>query len=136
VPTSAQVSSVVVNAGQANLVQRSTVTSVTVTFNRAVTFAAAAAGAFQLTRTGPGPQTGNVILSVDLSGSTGTQTVATLTASGPLTEGPNSLLDGNYTLTVLSGQIVGGLQGGDNVTTLFRPYGDVNGDRGVNNTDL
>ena len=77
-----------------------------------------------------------MILSVDLSGSTGTQTVAKLTFSGPLTEGPNSLLDGNYTLTVLSGQIVGGLQGGDNVTSLFRLYGDVNGDRAVNNTDL
>ena len=62
--------------------------------------------------------------------------VARLTFSGSFTEGANSLIDGNYTLTVLSGQVTGGLQGGDNVSSLFRLYGDVNGDKAVNNTDL
>jgi Dockerin type I domain len=129
------VSSVVVNAGQANFVQRSLVTNVTVTFSRVVSFLGQAADAFQLARTGPGAN-GNVTLAVDLSGSTATQTVARLTFSGPLTEGANSLFDGNYTLTVFSGQVQGGVQGGDNVSTLFRLFGDVNGDRAVNGLDL
>src|SRR5439155_3949541 len=86
-------------------------------------------------RTGPGA-TGNVTLAVDLSGSTATQTVARLTFSGPLTEGANSLVDGNYTLTVFSAQVTGGIQGGDNVSGLFRLFGDVNGDKAVNGLDL
>src|SRR5206468_5307197 len=61
-----------------------------------------------------------------------------------------SLADGRYTLTIVAGQITAGGQqldgngdgtGGDNYTFtdaqgLFRLYGDVNGDRTVNNTDL
>src|SRR5206468_941813 len=112
------VTSVVVNAGQANLTQRSMVTSVTVTFSGLVTFTGSAANAFQLARTGPGTPNGNVTLAVDLSGSTGTQTVAKLTFSGSLTEGANSLIDGNYTLTVFSSQVQGGLTGGDNASAL------------------
>src|SRR5262249_50189075 len=122
------VRSVVVNAGQANLVQRSMVTSLTVTFSAPVTFAGRPTAAFQLTRTGPDGPSGNVTLAVDLSGSTATQTIARLTFSGPLTEVANSLVDGNYTLTVFSGQVSGGLFGGDNVSTLFRLYGDMKGD--------
>src|SRR5439155_19808755 len=114
------VSSVLVNAGQANLTQRSMLTNVTVTFSRLASFVGAPAAAFQLTRSGPGTPNGNVTLAVDLSGSTGNQTVARLTFSGPLTEGANSLIDGNYTLTPLSSQVQGGIQGGDNVSTLFR----------------
>jgi hypothetical protein len=94
-----------------------------------------ASDAFQLTRTDLGA-TGNVTLAADLSGSTATQTVARLTFSGALTEGANSLIDGNYTLTVFGAQVLGGLQGGDSVTSLFRLFGDVNGDKTVNITDL
>jgi parallel beta-helix repeat protein len=137
--TPAQVSSAVVNAGQQNLVQRSMVTSFTVTFNRVVTFTGAVSAAFQLARTGPGTPNGNVTLAVDLLGSTTNQTVAKLTFSGSLAEGPAaapSLIDGNYMFTVLSGQVQGGVQGGDNVTSLFRLFGDVNGDRAVDGLDL
>jgi hypothetical protein len=77
-----------------------------------------------------------VTLAVDLSGSTATQTVAKLTFSGPLTEGANSLGDGNYTLTVLNSHVQGGIQGGDSVSSLFRLFGDVNGDRAVDGLDL
>jgi sugar lactone lactonase YvrE len=135
----AVVASVIVNAGQANLNQRSIVTNVTVTFDRIVDFAGAAEAAFQLARTGPGGTLGNVLLSVNLSGSTATQTVAKLAFSGALTEGSAatpSLIDGNYSLTVFSGQVLGGVQGGDSVTSLFRLYGDVNGDKAVNGLDL
>src|SRR5439155_6700857 len=109
----AQVVSAIVNAGQANLTQRSIVTNVTVTFDRIVSFNGAAEAAYQLARIGPGGALGNVVLAVDLSGSTATQTVAKLTFSGPLTEGPASapsLIDGNYMLTVFSNQISGGLR--------------------------
>jgi hypothetical protein len=128
----ASVGSVTIDDGSA---QRSMVRSVTVSFNRVVSLGSSPAAAFQLTRTGPG-QTGNVTLSVDLSGSTATQTVARLTFTGPLTEGANSLIDGDYKLTVLSAQVLGGLQGGDSVSSLFRLFGDVNGDRTVNGLDL
>jgi hypothetical protein len=133
------VTSVTVNAGQANVVQRSMVTSVTVTFANVVTFAGSPVDAFQLSRTGPGGPLGNVTLTVDLSGSTATQTIARLTFSGPLTEGAAalpSLIDGNYTLTVFSSQLNGGVVVGDQTATLFRLFGDVNGDRAVNGLDL
>jgi hypothetical protein len=129
----ATISSAVVNAGQANLTQRSMVTSFTVTFGQLVAFNGAATNAFQLTPTG---STGSVTLNVDLTGSTATQTVAKLTFSGSLTEGPNSLIDGRYTLTVLSSGISTGLQGGDQTFNFFRLFGDFNGDREVNITDL
>jgi hypothetical protein len=135
----ATVTGVAVNAGQANTTQRSIVTNVTVTFNTLVIFNGPATNAFQLARTGPNGNTGNVVLAVDTSGSTATQTVAKLTFSGPLTEGSAttpSLIDGNYTLTVLSSGISVGLSGGDNTTGLFRLFGDVNGDKAVNGLDL
>jgi hypothetical protein len=53
-----------------------------------------------------------------------------------MTEGANSLIDGNYTLTVLSGQIQGGIQGGDSVTGFSRLFGDLNGDKAVNGLEL
>jgi hypothetical protein len=133
------VTSVAVNAGQANTVQRSMVRSVTVTFANRVTFAGAPESAFQLSRTGPGGPLGNVTLAVDLTGSTATQTIAKLTFSGPLTEGSAatpSLVDGNYTLTVFSNQVNGGVVVGDQTATLSRLFGDVNGDRAVNGLDL
>ena len=112
------------------------VTSLTVTFSGQVTFTGPAVAAFQLARTGPGSTLGNVTLTVDLSGSTAAQTIALLTFSGPLTEGANALIDGNYTLTILSSQVNGGLLGGDSVTSFFRLFGDVNGDRSVDGLDL
>jgi hypothetical protein len=110
-----------------------------VTFDRVVSFVGTPDAAFQLTRTGPGTPNGNVTLAVDTSLSTATQTIARLTFSGTLTEGSAttpSLIDGNYQLTVLSNQIQGGLAGGDNVTTLHRLFGDINGDKAVNGLDL
>jgi len=118
-------------------IQRSIVTSLTVSFTGVVNFTGQPAAAFQLARTGPNAPTGNVMLAVDLSGSTSVQTIAKLTFSGAFVEGlANSLVDGNYTLTVFGSQITGGLQGGDYVVNLFRLYGDVNGDRTVNGLDL
>jgi hypothetical protein len=132
----AAVSSVVVNGGAA---QRTMVTQATVTFSRLVTFTGQTAAAFQLARTGPGTPNGNVVLGVDLTGSTATKTVAKITFSGSLTEGSAttpSLVDGNYTLTVFSSGISVGLSGGDQTSSLFRLFGDMNGDKTVNITDL
>ena len=112
--------------------------SITVTFDRFVAFAGPPANAFQLARTGPGA-TGNVAVAVDRSGSSPTKTVAKLTFTGTFTEGSAatpSLIDGNYTLTILSAQTLGGIQRGDNVTSLFRLFGDINGDKSVNGLDL
>src|SRR5262249_48097768 len=96
-PPLVTVAAVDVNGGAA---QRSMVTSLTVNFSGRVTLPAAPAGAFQLV--GPG---GAVALTVDLSGSTATQTVARLTFSGPGIVG-GSLADGSYTLTVLGSQVL------------------------------
>jgi hypothetical protein len=134
-PTSSQptVQSVGVDNGMA---QRSMVRSLTVTFSGLVSFVGQQSAAFQLRQNG---QTTNIAVNVDLTGSTATQTIAKLTFSGAFTEGSATnptLVDGNYTLTVLSSQITGGLNGGDNVTSFFRLYGDINGDRTVNGLDL
>ncbi len=124
------VQNVTINDGSA---QRSRVTSLTVTFSTTVTLPADPSTAFQLTRTGPTGTTGNVTVTVDLSGSTASQTVAKLTFSGSLTD-MGSLMDGNYTLTVLSSKVTG--MTADNVTNLYRLYGDTNGDRRVDAVDL
>ncbi len=142
-PAPVGVPSVAVNDGAA---QRSMVSSITVTFGGRVAFAGSPAAAFRLTRTGPGAPTGDVAVSVDLSGSTAAQTVARLTFSGPLTAA-GSLVDGDYTLTVLGDQVVGpgglpldgngdGQPGGDYTLSLYRLYGDTNGDRRVDALDL
>src|SRR5262249_59657692 len=118
--------------------QRSMVTSVTVPFPGLVTFSGPVTDAFRLTGAGPA-NSGDVVLAADTSSSTALETVVRLTFSGPLTEGPGgprSLVDGNYTLTVISNQISGGMTGGDYVTTLFRLFGDVNGDKAINGLDL
>jgi hypothetical protein len=116
-----------------------------VTFTTIVTFAGPVQNAFQVARTGPGGPTGNVALTVDLSPSTATQTIARLTFSGALTEF-GSLIDGNYTLTVFSSQVsaggaafdgnLDGTPGGNLTMDFYRLYGDVNGDRAVNGLDL
>jgi hypothetical protein len=143
----ATVQAVVINGGAA---QRSRVTDITVTFDHLVTLPADPAAAFRLTRTGPGGPAGAVTLTVDLSGSTATRTVARLTFAGPLTEF-GSLMDGNYALTVFAAQVTGpgglpldgdgdGAAGGDYAAPasagLFRLFGDANGDRAVNGADF
>jgi hypothetical protein len=120
-------------------VQRSMVRSLTVTFAGAATFAGAPLAAFQLT----GPN-GAVGLNVSVNSMIGT-TVATLTFNDPSVVG-GSLADGNYTLRVLSSQVkinglaidgdADGAPGGDSVTSFFRLYGDLNGDRAVDGFDL
>ncbi|HTK73955.1 MAG TPA: dockerin type I domain-containing protein [Gemmataceae bacterium] len=132
----AVVQSVAIDSGVA---QRSVIRSITVTFDRLVSFTGSPEAAFRLTRTGPSGATGNVTLATDFSGSTATQTVVRLTFSGALTNPwgkTTTLSDGNYTLTVFSAQIQNGVQGGDNVTSFFRLFGDINGDRAVNGLDL
>jgi hypothetical protein len=133
----------VVNDGS---VQRSRVTSLTVTFAAPVTFATTAAAAFTLTRIGGGAvgsftataSTVNGVTQVVLSGFTGAETNS------------GSLADGRYTLTALSSQItLGGqpLDGDGNGTPggnytfgpaqgLFRFFGDINGDQHVDIADF
>jgi hypothetical protein len=132
-----RVQSVTVNGGV--LPQRSMVTSLTVTFNQVVTLAA---GAFVLTPDAGGPA---VALNPAVSVVNG-QTVVSLTFTGAEIIG-GSLADGRYTLTVVSANVRDALDaaldgdgngqaGGDNVTRLFRLYGDGNGDGAVNGLDL
>jgi hypothetical protein len=120
------VQSVTVNDGAA---QRSMVTRLAVTFTAAVTFAGNPADAFQLVRTGGGA-VGLTVTTATVGG----VTVATLTFSGPETEN-GSLRDGNHTLTVLSSQ-VNGMAPGNYTTTLYRLFGDADGDKDVDNADF
>lgn len=117
--------------------QRSMVRSLTVTFSAQVTFTGQPSAAFQLRQNGSSI---DIPVTVDLTGSTATQTIAKLTFSpGTFTEGSATnptLKDGNYTLTVLSSQITGGLATGNNPTSLYRLFGDINGDRAVTGLDL
>ena len=113
--------------------------------NTLVTLPPTPTDAFRLTRTGPGAPAGDVTLAVDLSDSSATRTVARLTFSGALTQS-GSLMDGNYQLTVLGSRVsvngqpwdgdADGTPGGNNVSTLYRLYGDANGDRRVDNADF
>jgi len=132
------VNSVMINDGSA---QRSRVTSLTVTFGGLVTLPATAANAFSLV----GPH-GSIVLSVDTSLSTATQTIVRLTFGGPWIEF-DSLEDGNYTLTVLGGQLADGygapidgdgdgLAGGNGTTAFHRLFGDSDGDRDMDTLDM
>jgi hypothetical protein len=123
------------------------VTDITVTFSGLVTLPTDPTAAFKLTRLGPGSPTGDVPLAVDLSGSTPTQTVAKLTFSGATFTENGSLTDGNYSFTVLGGQIIGangfaldgdgnGTAGGNNVSEQYRLFGDADGNRTVDALDL
>jgi CSLREA domain-containing protein len=146
-PVPPTVFNILVNDGS---VQRSRVTSITVTFIELVNFAGAPANAFALT----GPN-GAVTLAVDTSGSTPIQTVAKLTFSGATTTDFTSLKDGRYTLKVLASQVTdlagnsldgnGDGTGGDDYVevgapgsghNLFRFYGDINGDGTVSASDF
>jgi hypothetical protein len=131
-----------INHGEA---QRSVVTSLTVHFDGDVRFVGGKenlADAFKLR----GPS-GPVVLSIDqVSRRTPGQTVVTLTFSkAGVTDG--SLDDGDYTLTIKGGQVIDaagnlfdgdgdGLPGGNATTNFHRLFGDVNGDRAVDNLDL
>lgn len=130
-----RIESVVVNDGSA---QRSMVTSLTITFDRQVTFGV---GAFKLRR-----QNGTQVdARVNVSLVDG-KTVAVLTFTGSGIVG-GSLADGNYRLTVRSDLVhdaLGraldgdddGTAGGDRSDAIFRLYGDSDGDRDVDLHDL
>jgi hypothetical protein len=132
-----------VNDGSA---QRSRVTSLQVTFSRTVSFAGPVASAFSLTRDGDGAAVLFTATTAVVNGAT----VITLSGfTGPATE-YGSLADGTYTLTALAGKISASglaLDGngdgatGDNYSFgssqgLYRFFGDMNGDRVVDATDL
>lgn len=137
---------IIVNDGSA---QRSRVVSITVPFNTIVNFTGAPVNAFKLEKIVGGVPVGTVNLSVDLSPSTVSQTMAKLTFAGALTEF-GSLVDGQYRLTVLAGNVTdfsgqtldgnGDTVMGDNYVTtagsLFRIFGDNNGDGAVAANDF
>ncbi|HEY1378459.1 MAG TPA: M36 family metallopeptidase, partial [Gemmataceae bacterium] len=152
VPVPATVQTVTVDDGSA---QRSVVRSLTVTFSGPVTFAlGGATAAFQLTRTGPTGPTGTVALAAVVATDGQGRTVVTLTfPPGAFTESNTaagavpSLIDGTYTLTVLSSAITGanglpldgngdGIAGGDYALSTHRLFGDVDGDGDVDLLDL
>jgi hypothetical protein len=130
----ATVESVVINDGS---VQRSMITSLTVTFSDEVTLES---GAFELTN-----QDG-VAFTVDTAATVvGGKTVAALTFSGAGIIG-GSLPDGAYTLTVRGDRILDrfgksldgdsdGVNGGNRVDAFFRRFGDSDGDGDVDGTD-
>jgi len=121
-------------------VQRSRVTSLTVTFSTLVTLGGGTPEqAFQLQRTGPGTPVDNVGLIVDLSGSTPTQTIAKITFAGPLTQSGGTLIDGAYTLTVFAAAVLDGgntPMAADVTENLHRLFGDSDGDRDVDAQDF
>jgi hypothetical protein len=120
--------------------QRSTVRSITVTFSTLVNLGGGTPEqAFSLARTGPGSPMTTVGLTADLSGSTATQTICKLTFNGPLTEGAGSLIDGRYVLTVIHTAVLDATNqpmAADNLTNLFRLFGDINGDATVSASDF
>lgn len=142
----AKVQSVVINDGA---VQRSRVTKVTVTFDTLVHFSPSPTSAFELRRQSDMLLAG---VAVDLSNSTGEQTVAVLTFNGALSEF-GSLQDGRYTLTIpaanaldVSNQPLDGNgdgTGGDpyvlsssGTSGIFRLFGDGDGNGTVNSNDF
>ena len=129
-----QVESVVINDGH---IQRSMVTSLTVTFNGRVTIED---GAFEVVKKGGGA----VALAVAMSEVNG-RTVAVLRFRGDGLIG-GSLADGNYTLTVRGDRIrdtlgqlldgdADGAAGGRRVDPFHRFFGDSDGDRDVDFAD-
>jgi hypothetical protein len=129
------VESVILNDGSA---QRSMVTRITVTLGGA---AVLDPGAIELHR-----QDGSLVgFQLDIS-AVGGKTVAVLTFNGAEFVG-GSLADGNYTLTVRADRVHDrfgreldgdgdGVAGGDHNDALFRLYGDSDGDRDVDLSDL
>jgi hypothetical protein len=127
--------------------QRSRLETVVITFDDIVT---AGSDAFELTKRGP--TGGTVGVTSDVNNSTGVS-VVTLTFDGQFVSG-NSLVDGNYELTIVGTEIQStstgefldgdsdGVAGGDFVfgsleeDGFFRFFGDVDGDRNVSSLDL
>jgi hypothetical protein len=135
-----QVGSLKINGGS---VQRSTVRSITVTFDEPVFFSGDPAAAFTLTQNGSG---GSVQLAVG-SFSNSPNGVLTLNFSGPLTEF-GSLIDGQYSLTIDASQVknianldgtgagVAGVNWVSQPGAIFRLFGDANGDGYVGANDF
>jgi hypothetical protein len=126
-----RVTSIAVNGGAT---QRSRVTTLAVTFSTQVTFAGPVASAFSLVRNGGGAVTFSATANL-----VGGVTVVTIDNFTGAEAQFGSLSDGRYTLTVLANQIsAGGINMPSNVTfgSLFRFFGDVNGDATVNGFDL
>lgn len=131
------VESVVVNDGS---VQRSNVTSLTITFNQLVTLDNDAFEVFS-----KGADGGMVMLGVS-SRTVNNKSVITLSFSGRLTD-YGSLKDGDYRLTIDSDRVhsaaTGATRGGEDYRfgnlasdAFFRLYGDSDGDRDVDNLDF
>jgi uncharacterized repeat protein (TIGR01451 family) len=128
-PTQAPGQLFTVNDGSA---QRSMVTSLTVTFAGHEDLAA---GAFTLT-TAAGASVGMRTLTRDING----QTVVLIQFTDPTLVG-GSLADGQYNLVIdgskIHDQTGAAYNGGGTLTeSFFRLFGDSNGDRKVDNTDL
>jgi hypothetical protein len=137
------VADVKVNDGS---VQRSRVTSLTVTFAAPATFATTAGAAFTLIRVSDGA----VVTFTATASTVNGVTQVVLNGFGGTASNFGSLADGRYTLTALSNQItIGGLalDGDGNGTPggnyvfgeaqgLFRFFGDINGDRHVDIADF
>ena len=135
-PPPPQVESVTFDDGSG---QRSAIRSVTVTFDTVVTVEN---GAFVVAAADGTPVTVAHTLSV-----VGNKTQAVLTFSGALVDASGSLLDGNYTLTIIdtkitdgSGNVLDGdgdgVAGASTVDSFFRLYGDADGDRDVDLFDF
>jgi hypothetical protein len=137
-PPPPQVQSVTVNGpGVPN--QRSMVTSLTVTFNTLVNISV---GAFTIF-----PQRGGTVTVIPSQSDSSGRSVVTLTFASDQDLESTSLADGNYTLKILgvdvrdrrTGAILDGdgdgKPGGNYRFTFYRLFGDVNGDRTVDNTD-
>jgi hypothetical protein len=115
-----------VNGGSA---QRSMVTSVNVTFSGQVTLGP---NAFVVTPFASGPAAPLTVTTVVVGGGT----VATLTFPGTV---GGSLADGDWVLLTVASMVrdaAGDVMAADRRDTFFRLYGDVNGDRTVNGSDL
>jgi len=136
-----RVTDVVVNDGS---VQRSMVTSLTVSFSGAVSFPSGVGSAFVLERVGPGGPTGAVNVSAVQSGIDVTLTFA---AGGSVGLDPGaSLMDGLYTLSVVANNVQGpggmldgngdGTAGDDYSFNLHRLFGDADGNRTINTADF
>ncbi|MBX7105620.1 MAG: hypothetical protein K1X57_16170 [Gemmataceae bacterium] len=125
-------------------IQRSTVRSLTVNFSGPVTFPEGLAAAFQIARSGPGSPTGFVNLAFSQSGNQVTVTFNDATFAPGTAK---SLIDGNYSLTLVASKILGaggaaldgdgnGSPGGDGVTLFHRLFGDADGNKVVNSADF
>lgn len=129
-------------------VQRSMVTSIKVTFSEAVAFPSGINSAFTLTRTTA--PTGGTLDVVNVSAvQSGNSVTLTFLNGGSVTIDPaGSLPDGKYTLNIVANRVagIGGFLDGnmngtfqgspidDKSATLYRLFGDANGDGAVNST--